>query len=163
MNYILQSPKKFSKSVVKPTEKALEKPVLKKDFQVWDTLEEENYYKVNIGSFVSPSELYVYKMDSPTIISKCNELENMIQTFLEKKKVPISDFEIGKDCIAYFQGVYNRGKISKIEAVQDSKVLQIFFCDFGQSLKLSQSEVYETSEEIVKFLPYQAIQCKLTG
>lgn len=131
--------------------------------QKWDVLDEENYFKVNICAFKDPSEFFVCRTDVPEVNTKVQELEYFIHTYLESNKIPVSDFEIGNDCLAFFDGSYLRAKIQDIEVGKEDTILQVFSCDFGISSKCYAKDVYETSNEIISFMPYQAIQCKLIG
>ncbi|KAL5276971.1 TDRD12 family protein [Megaselia abdita] len=145
----------------KPIKTKPEKP--KQVIQKWDSLEEESYYKVNICAFKSPSEFFVCRMDSTDIINKVQEMESFIHKFLETTKTPISDFEVGQYCLAVFDGAFIRAKIQDLEVGSENTILNVFSCDFGFSSKCYAKDVYETSNEIISFMPYQAIQCKLIG
>lgn len=102
-------------------------------------------------------------MDSAEANNKIQELESFINTFLESSKISVSDFEIGKDCLASFDGAFLRAKIQDIEVGEEDTVLNVFSCDFGLSSRCCAKDVFETTNEIISFMPYQAIQCKLIG
>lgn len=131
--------------------------------QKWDTLQEEAYFKVNICAFKNPSDFLVRRMDSAEVINKLQQLETIIFTFVEANKTPVSDFKIGEDCLASFDGSYLRAKIQDMEAWEKETILEVFSCDFGISSRCYAKDVYETSNEIISFMPFQAIQCKLIG
>ncbi|XP_058976199.1 putative ATP-dependent RNA helicase TDRD12 [Musca domestica] len=81
----------------------------------------------------------------------------------------IYDFEPLHNCIVKYDNMYLRAKVHGVFGTSVKKRLYRFFlCDYAcftnaKSNELYNDFLYETTDEIVSFIPYQAVHCTLAG
>ncbi|XP_073832020.1 uncharacterized protein [Musca autumnalis] len=81
----------------------------------------------------------------------------------------VYDFEPLHNCIVKYDNRYLRAKVHGVFGNNAKKRLYRFFlCDYAcfanaKSNELYNDFLYETTEEIVNFIPYQAVHCTLAG
>lgn len=117
---------------------------------------EDNQYHVVVTAFGSCKSFYVQVVDNS---SNWTELTKMLSNL--RNLQPILSPKAGMMCIVRFEGEYHRAKI-----IRDSETTIICFCvDTGETVyfHLEPVRVYEISPELLKFMPFQAINCRLYG
>lgn len=131
----------------------IEIPIESKSIEEWKKLHWKTDYEVIIKDFNNPEDFFVILGD------------------LKKKIEEISDFEakdnlvnvvVGAVCLAKDKnGSMKRVKVMK--QVEDECLVECFLVDFGETLSYEKDELYEIPANLVEFLPFQAINCRLIG
>lgn len=109
---------------------------------------------------------FTYKFDELNELI-CKHIESIKSSM--KKQKEIFDFEPLQNCIVKYNKLYLRAKIYGVFGEkQQQRLYRFFLCDYAcftnaKTEELYNDFLYETTEEIVNFIPYQAIHCTLAG
>ncbi|XP_075157458.1 uncharacterized protein LOC142230710 [Haematobia irritans] len=112
-------------------------------------------------------------------MSMFDDLRDLIREHVSKQKLALAtlsdkdkqvyDFKPLHNCIVKYDNVYLRAKVHGVfgNNIKD-RLYRFFLCDYAcftnvKSHELYNDFLYETTEEIVNFIPYQAIHCTLAG
>lgn len=123
--------------------------------RVWMSLSVGSEYPIFISSFGSCSSFYI-QIDSDN--DGWDELMSLLNN---AKPMPMMDLAIGKICLVETNSELNRAKIICL-----SKSYIMCFCvDSGELIFLDYptKAIYEIPEAILEFMPFQAVNCRLSG
>uniref|UniRef100_A0A1A9Z0L2 Probable ATP-dependent RNA helicase spindle-E n=1 Tax=Glossina pallidipes TaxID=7398 RepID=A0A1A9Z0L2_GLOPL len=144
----------------------------------WSELSLNELVKVEIGDEDENGnwENMFVQLTDPISTRKFNQLIELIDKHIHKMKAIYNDnhpktydFPPLHNCIVKYDNLYLRAKIHCIFGSEVSERLYRFFlCDYACFINVKSGDLYkdffyETSEEIVNFIPYQAIHCHLAG
>ncbi|KAM7346644.1 uncharacterized protein ACRADG_006487 isoform 2-T2 [Cochliomyia hominivorax] len=145
--------------------------------ETWSKLPLNEIVKVEIGDEGENGNwenifLQIIDKNSMFLFDELNQLINkhidIIKSSKEKQK-KIYDFEPLHNCIVKYSNLYVRAKIYGVFGeIHQQRLYKFFLCDYAcfTSAKIEdlyKDFLYETSDEIVTFTPYQAIHCTLAG
>lgn len=94
------------------------------------------------------------------------EIRNKINNFINdanQTKIPLEDPEIGKFCLTNVNGAYHRAKIISNSCKSDGFYIKMFLCDHGLFAECISSDAIVIPDNLIDFLPFQAIFCSLDG
>ncbi|KAL9914792.1 putative ATP-dependent RNA helicase TDRD12 [Glossina fuscipes] len=144
----------------------------------WSELPLNELVKVEIGDEDENGNwenMFVQLID-PISTRTFNQLIELIDKHVHNMKAiynnnhpKIYDFQPLHNCIVKYNNLYLRAKVHCIFGNEISERLYRFFlCDYACFINVKSGDLYkdflyETSEEIVNFIPYQAIHCHLAG
>ncbi|XP_061388957.1 uncharacterized protein LOC133324087 [Musca vetustissima] len=147
--------------------------------ELWSQLPLNDLTKVEIGDESENGNwenifLQIIDKKHMAMFDDLNELINRhvanLKTIAEKEPPKrIYDFEPLHNCIVKYDNMYLRAKVHGVFGNSVKKRLYRFFlCDYAcftnaKSSELYNDFLYETTEEIVQFIPYQAVHCTLAG
>ncbi|XP_037937655.1 putative ATP-dependent RNA helicase TDRD12 isoform X2 [Teleopsis dalmanni] len=148
-----------------------------KSIEKWCHISFNELIKVQLGDWKGNdnwSEIYV-QLDEPEFRENFMELSKMTKEFVNKFKIdskyifPDHLLVPSSDCILKYDEKYLRAKLYNVfENEVGEKMYCFFFCDYACFItvnkdKLYNDFLYETTNEIVDYMPFQAIHCKLSG
>lgn len=145
--------------------------------EAWTKLPLNEIVKVEIGDEGENGnwENIFLQIIDKSFINKFDELNELITKHIEniksstEKQKEIFEFEPLQSCIVKYNNLYLRAKIYGVFGEkQQQRLYRFFLCDYAcftnaKTEDLYNDFLYETTEEIVAFTPYQAIHCTLAG
>ncbi|XP_039298022.1 putative ATP-dependent RNA helicase TDRD12 [Nilaparvata lugens] len=127
--------------------------------QQWAELPRNVYSNVEVLSAQNPQCIY---LRHKSVADRLDLLTADIQHFAETSShVKKGTLDLGSICLALSNNIWRRAKIYKISS--DLEILEVFFVDEGCSGWVKWDEVMEIPQSFMKRLPFQAIECELSG
>uniref|UniRef100_A0A1A9X2D7 RNA helicase n=1 Tax=Glossina brevipalpis TaxID=37001 RepID=A0A1A9X2D7_9MUSC len=144
----------------------------------WIELSLNELFKVEFGDENENGnwENIFFQLVDKSFTVKFLQLNELINKHIEKLKASSND-SLSKSydlqplfsCIVKHHDMYLRAKVVSIFGSESSeRVYKFFFCDLACFTLVNENNLYEdkfypTSKEILNFIPYQSIHCKLAG
>lgn len=120
----------------------------------WAQLEVGKEYKIEISKFESCRYFFVQSIDE-------KKWQVMMEMLEKVNTQPLKEIAVGKLCLVYYDNYLNRAKILRYS---DSTVI-CFGVDWGDVyyVRNKSEKLYEMPRDIIDFLPFQAVHCRLHG
>lgn len=121
----------------------------------WMQLEVSSEIPVTVSDFSSCSSFFVQVLDDS---DKWNEMMKVLESL--KFLTPMTEFTENRMCLV---GAYG---LSRAKIICSSRLSTICFCvDSGELIFFRKDceKIYEISPEILNFMPFQAVNCRLAG
>lgn len=127
----------------------------------WDYLNSDVLTEIEISNCDNPAEFNFVKIDRET---KLDALLDLIDQFQNSDKCCImKDPQPNTNCLIPLQDGLVRGRIIERGRDEEGDYCRIFKCDYGRAELFALEEVFETSKDIIKFLPYIAMEGGIAG
>uniref|UniRef100_A0A1A9W0T4 Probable ATP-dependent RNA helicase spindle-E n=1 Tax=Glossina brevipalpis TaxID=37001 RepID=A0A1A9W0T4_9MUSC len=144
--------------------------------ETWSEIPLNKFVKVELGDEGENGNwenMFVQLIDE-TFARKFDQLIELINKHVENIKTTdnhpkIYDFQRLHNCIIKHNNLYLRAKVHCVFGKEiNERLYRFFLCDYAcfinvKSENLYEDFFYETTDEIVNFIPYQAIHCNLAG
>ncbi|XP_065362954.1 putative ATP-dependent RNA helicase SoYb [Calliphora vicina] len=145
--------------------------------ETWSQLPLNEIVKVEIGDEGENGNwenIFLQIIDKSSMFM-FDELNKLIVKHVEsiksgnEKQKEIYDFKPLHNCIVRYNNLYLRAKVYGVFGEQmEQRLYRFFLCDYAcftnaKTEELYNDFLYETTDEIVTFTPYQAIHCTLAG
>lgn len=139
--------------VISPTVLPKIIPEEPKLIEAWKQLHWKTDYEVILKDFNNPEDFFVVLVDPK---KKIQEISNF------EAKDNLMNVVVGAVCLVKEENSYMK-RVKVIKLIEDGFLVECFQLDFGETSSYQKDQLYEIPANLVEFLPFQAINCRLIG